>query len=80
MARGGASGYIGALWPVNDATAEAVAAAFYHEISGRVSTTGSNVAEALAVARRDVFKKTSDPTALAYVFYGDPNFVVKGAN
>ncbi len=69
---GGASGYIGALWPVNDATAEAVAASFYRQVSAHLSGEGANVAEALAHARADVFSKTSDPTALAYVFYGDP--------
>jgi len=75
----GASGYIGALWPVNDATAEAVAASFYRHISGRFSSVGANVAEALAKARADVFSRTSDPTALAYVFYGDPNLIVMSA-
>jgi tetratricopeptide (TPR) repeat protein len=76
---GGASGYIGALWPVNDATAEAVAASFYHNISAGISGAGADVAEALAKARADVYSRTKDPTALAYVFYGDPDFVVTSA-
>ena len=76
---GGASGYIGALWPVNDATAEAVAASFYQQLSKGISGSGANVAEVLAKARADVFSRTGDPTALAYVFYGDPNLIVTNA-
>ncbi len=68
----GASGYIGALWPVGDSTAEAIAVRFYTELSGSVSTGHAKVARALADARAAVFNETSDPTALAYVFYGDP--------
>ena len=75
----GASGYIGALWPVNDATAEAVAASFYRQLSKGISGYGANVAEALAKARADVFSRTGDPTALAYVFYGDPDLIVTNA-
>lgn len=74
----GASGYIGALWPVNDATAEAIAASFYRQISTRLRER-SNVAMALAKARAEVFAQTADPTALAYVFYGDPHFAVTTA-
>lgn len=73
---GGASGYIGALWPVKDATAEAVATGFYRQLSAGISRYDANVAEALAKARADVFAKTGDPTALAYVFYGDPDLTV----
>lgn len=73
---GGASGYIGALWPVNDAIAEAVAASFYRQLSRSISGNGANVAETLAKARADVFSRTGDPTALAYVFYGDPNLLL----
>lgn len=72
----GASGYIGALWPVNDATAEAVAASFYRQVSRGISGNGANVAEVLAKTRADVFSRTGDPTALAYVFYGDPNLLL----
>ncbi|MGA2755472.1 MAG: CHAT domain-containing protein [Terracidiphilus sp.] len=75
----GASGYIGALWPVNDATAEAVADSFYRQLSRGISGNGANVAEVLAKARADVFSRTGDPTALAYVFYGDPDLIVTSA-
>ncbi len=44
----GASGYIGALWPVNDTTAEAVADSFYRQLSRGISGYGANVAEDLA--------------------------------
>ncbi len=73
---GGASGYIGALWPVNDATAEAVAASFYRRLSIGISSLDANVAETLAKTRADVFSQTGDPTALAYVFYGDPYLLI----
>jgi CHAT domain-containing protein len=75
----GASGYIGALWPVDDATAEAVAASFYRQVSRGISGNGANVAEVLAKTRADVFSRTGDPTALAYVFYGDPNLVLSSS-
>ncbi len=75
----GASGYIGALWPVNDAVAEAVAASFYRRLSSHMAQFDANVAETLALARAEVFAKTGDPTALAYVFYGDPDLMVTAA-
>jgi len=67
------------LWPVNDATAEAVADSFYRQLSRGISGNGANVAEVLAKARADVFSRTGDPTALAYVFYGDPDLIVTSA-
>jgi len=72
----GASGYIGALWPVNDAVAEAVAASFYRRLSSHIARFDANVAETLALARAEVYAQTGDATALAYVFYGDPELTV----
>ncbi|HYX70755.1 MAG TPA: CHAT domain-containing protein, partial [Terriglobales bacterium] len=71
----GASGYIGALWPVNDRVAALFAARFYQGMESELAATGgrARVSEVLTRTRRDVFRETGDPTALAYVFYGDPN-------
>ena len=71
----GASGYIGALWPVNDRVAALFAARFYQGMESDLAGAGgrARVSEVLTRTRRDVFRETGDPTALAYVFYGDPN-------
>jgi hypothetical protein len=74
---GGASGYIGALWPVSDATAELFASTFYDSIAKELASDGHlSVAGILMQTRQDVFRKTQDPTALAYVFYGDPKLTL----
>ena len=74
---GGASGYIGALWPVSDATAELFASTFYDAIAKELALDEhASVAGILMRTRGDVFRKTQDPTALAYVFYGDPKLTL----
>ena len=74
---GGASGYIGALWPVSDTTAELFASTFYDAIAKELaSDQHASVAGILMRTRGDVFRKTQDPTALAYVFYGDPKLTL----
>ena len=74
---GGASGYIGALWPVSDTTAELFASTFYDAIAKELaSDEHASVAGILMRTRGDVFRKTQDPTALAYVFYGDPKLTL----
>src|ERR1019366_3610472 len=61
----GASGYIGALWPVSDSTAELFASTFYESITeGLASHRDINVAALLKDTRYQVFSKTSDATAL----------------
>jgi CHAT domain/Tetratricopeptide repeat len=73
----GASGYIGALWPVKDTTAELFATTFYAALGKSIASgTNLNVASLLARTRAQVFLKTGDATALAYVFYGDPRLVL----
>jgi hypothetical protein len=62
---GGASGYVGGLWPLADASAATFARRFY-----ATALAGEEVAAALARARR-AFLENGDPTYLAYVFYGD---------
>lgn len=70
---GGAGGYIGGLWPLQDGPASAFAKHFYADLNaerGRAQRIA--VADALRRARR-LFYDTGDPTYLAYVFYGDVN-------
>ncbi len=77
--RTGASGYIGALWKVDDAVAADFATSFYRnlELEIRPSPTARgqrvNIGELLARTRREVYARTGSPTALAYVYYGDVN-------
>jgi CHAT domain-containing protein len=69
----GASGYIGALWDISDVTANRFAAVFYKSLIDSFRQTKSvRLARVLTETRRQVFEETKDPTALAYVFYGDP--------
>jgi tetratricopeptide (TPR) repeat protein len=73
----GASGYIGALWPVKDSTAALFASTFYAFLDKSLATGHYlNVASLLAHTRAQVFRETGDATALAYVFYGDPRLVL----
>jgi hypothetical protein len=73
----GASGYIGALWPVSDEIAELFASTFYDAATKALeSNKHLSVANLLTQTRGDVFRKTHDATALAYVFYGDPKLVL----
>ena len=68
----GASGYIGALWPIGDDEAASFAEAFYAEIERSIQMQGEvRVTEVLRCLRRRGATR-SDPTWQAYVFYGDP--------
>ena len=63
----GVGAFIGTLWEVRDASASEFATQFYAHL-----LAGKTIAEALKCARdalRD--KSPSDPTWLAYSFYGD---------
>jgi hypothetical protein len=68
----GASGYVGALWPINDRGAYEFARKFYEILGEKLDLGSVSVAEALRETRR-TFLKNGDPTFLAYVYYGDPN-------
>lgn len=70
----GASGYIGALWPISDATANVFAATFYQRLALELNAhpEGVLVSSVLEHTRATVYAQTKDPTALSYVFYGDP--------
>jgi hypothetical protein len=71
----GASGYIGGLWPLNDASAASFAIEFYSALQQGLGTGRASVAEALRLARAR-FRANGDPTFLAYVFYGDPDMTL----
>jgi hypothetical protein len=74
---GGASGYIGALWAISDDTASRFATTFYDALAHAMDTPGGvNLAAIVTATRRHVYAETHDPTALAYVFYGDPQMRV----
>jgi CHAT domain len=73
---GGGSGYIGALWPVSDAGAAAMGAHFYHELDRALDEGPAAVGDVLR-SGRSLFYEDGDPSFLAYVYYGDPNFVVE---
>jgi len=69
----GASGYIGALFPVNDQIAAKFSVLFYQLIEKQMQVGPADVGETLEHTRREIYGNTGDPTALAYVLYGDTN-------
>jgi hypothetical protein len=69
----GASGYIGALFPVNDQVAAKFSVLFYQLIEKQMQVGPADVGETLEHTRREIYRNTGDPTALAYVLYGDTN-------
>jgi CHAT domain-containing protein len=74
----GASGYIGALWDISDSTANRFASVFYKSLIDSLGQSKAvRVARVLTETRRQVFEETKDPTALAYVFYGDPDLSIE---
>jgi CHAT domain-containing protein len=75
----GASGYIGALWPLNDEGAARFGVEFYRTLMSQLEDGPIFVADVLRLTRRKFFEN-NDPTFLGYVFYGDPNLrLVRGA-
>jgi hypothetical protein len=68
----GASGFIGALWPVDDRGAVEFAAYFYQVLEQRLQSGPVAAADLLRETRR-LFLEKGNPTFLAFVFYGDPN-------
>ncbi|ESX14478.1 hypothetical protein X768_01850 [Mesorhizobium sp. LSJC265A00] len=69
---GGASGFIGGMWPLTDRAAAAFSTDFYGGISTRIKDGPVYLAEILQDVRRE-FYQTGDPTYLAYTFYGNAN-------
>ncbi len=69
---GGASGFIGGMWPLTDRAAAAFSTDFYGGISTRIKDGPVYLAEILQDVRKQ-FYLTGDPTYLAYTFYGNAN-------
>jgi Caspase domain/CHAT domain len=72
----GASGYIGALWPISDQVAAKFASRFYADVAGQLVHGQADIARLLTTTRLSVYQETHDPTALAYVLYGDPELLL----
>ena len=70
---GGASGFIGALWPVNDEIAAKFAVRFYQLLQQEMRVGPADVSAILQRTRREIYHNTGNPTALGYVLYGDTN-------
>jgi hypothetical protein len=68
----GASGYIGALWPVNDQVAAKFSVRFYQLLQEQMQHGPADVSETLRRTRKEIYDG-KNPTALAYVLYGDTN-------
>jgi tetratricopeptide (TPR) repeat protein len=67
----GASGYIGALWPISDRGAAEFATRFYALLDAELRSGYSSVGEVLRKTRK-LYLENGDPSFLAYVYYGDP--------
>jgi CHAT domain-containing protein len=72
----GASGYIGALWPISDQFAAKFASRFYKILAEQLIQGQADIAGLLAATRLSIYQETHDPTALAYVLYGDPELLL----
>jgi CHAT domain-containing protein len=69
----GASRYIGALYPVNDQVAARFSVLFYQLLGQQMAVGTADVSAILERTRREIYQSTGNPTALAYVLYGDTN-------
>ena len=69
--RGGVANFMGTYWPVGDEAADAFADAFYSNV-----LTGKSIGEALQAGRGAVREIPSKDWA-NYIFYGNPDFVLK---
>jgi TPR repeat protein len=73
LMRSGASGYMGALYQVGDASATSFATHFYADLKVRLAgKTNWSVADVVTQARSQTYAESNDPTALAYVLYTKP--------
>jgi CHAT domain-containing protein len=67
--RGGVANFMGTYWPVGDEPAKTFAETFYHQLLG-----GKPFGQALVAARTGI-RESRDWAD--YVFYGNPDFVLK---
>ena len=67
----GASGYLGALWPVDDRAAARFAERFYRLLAVEAGERGKASIARLVREARNLYGADPNPTYLAYVFYGD---------
>ncbi|MEP6565349.1 MAG: CHAT domain-containing protein, partial [Mesorhizobium sp.] len=72
---GGASGFIGGMWPLTDRAAAAFSSEFYGGITNQLKDGPVYLAEVLQGVRKR-FYETGDPTYLAYTFYGNAHLQV----
>jgi TPR repeat protein len=73
LMQSGASGYLGALYQVGDASAVSFAANFYAGLKTDMQDNAAwTMAELVTDARRKTYAEDNDPTALAYVLYAKP--------
>ena len=73
LMQSGASGYLGALYTIGDASAASFATHFYAGLKSNL--TGKNsatMADIVTQARQQTYAEANDPTALAYVLYAKP--------
>ncbi|HVR95185.1 MAG TPA: CHAT domain-containing protein [Thermoanaerobaculia bacterium] len=72
--RGGIANFLGTYWPVGDAAAETFAGKFYGEVM-----QGKTLGDSLQTGREEVRKATQSKDWADYVFYGNPDFILKEA-
>jgi len=58
---------------VNDQVAADFSVEFYQLLQKEMQAGPADVSDTLQRTRRDVYGRTKNPTALAYVLYGDTN-------
>jgi hypothetical protein len=75
LLQSGASGFIGGMWPLPDASAADFSAAFYATLAARLRDGPVHLADVLREVRGR-FHETGDPTYLAYTYYGNANLRV----
>jgi hypothetical protein len=72
----GARGFVAPLWKIDDVAARDIAVDFYC----RTFDAGESVSEAMRQIRRQFTPDSASATALAYVFYGNPDLRFERGN
>jgi TPR repeat protein len=73
LMQSGASGYLGALYTIGDASAASFASHFYTDLKASLATDPTaTMADIVTQARKQTYAEANDPTALAYVLYAKP--------